>query len=507
MEYISPAESSSANVLCCSCGDVIEPNPAYMCAACLRSRVDITADIPKQATLYFCRGCERYLKPPNEWVACALESREMLSLCLGRVKGLNRVKLVDAGFVWTEPHSRRVKVKLTVQGEVIGATILQQVFVVEFTINHQMCSDCHRSEAQDFWRCLVQVRQKANSKKTFYYLEQLILKHKAHENTLGIKPVHDGLDFFFATEQHARKMVSFLTAVLPCRTETSKKLQSHDMHSNIYSYKFTYSVEIVPVTRDSLVCLSRSLCNQLGGISPLCLIYKYTAHVHLIDPSTGQIAEIDNTSYWRNPFNNICDSRRLVEYVVMDIEVIRDKDKKYFPGMGATSHKHALADVWVIKASEIGSDNTIFTRTHLGHVLKPGDSVLGYAVGESNINDANFNKLNTDGVADVILVKKMYTDRAARKKRRKWQLKHLPLEEDAHPYSEEKDYEEFLAELEEEPATRQQINIYKDPLKFKQPPIAVDADDQADPSVPDITLEEMLDDLTIDDADMAEVYE
>ena len=26
--------------------------------------------------------------------------------------------LVDAGFIWTEPHSKRVKVKLTVQKEV-----------------------------------------------------------------------------------------------------------------------------------------------------------------------------------------------------------------------------------------------------------------------------------------------------------------------------------------------------------------------------------------------------
>jgi nonsense-mediated mRNA decay protein 3 len=36
----------------------------------------------------------------------------------------------------------------------------------------------------------VQVRQKAENKKTFYYLEQLILKHNAHEHTLGIKPIH-----------------------------------------------------------------------------------------------------------------------------------------------------------------------------------------------------------------------------------------------------------------------------------------------------------------------------
>lgn len=26
------------------------------------------------------------------------------------MKGLNKVRLVDAGFVWTEPHSKRIKV-------------------------------------------------------------------------------------------------------------------------------------------------------------------------------------------------------------------------------------------------------------------------------------------------------------------------------------------------------------------------------------------------------------
>lgn len=29
-----------------------------------------------------------------------------------------KVRLVDAGFVWTEPHSKRLKVKLTIQKEV-----------------------------------------------------------------------------------------------------------------------------------------------------------------------------------------------------------------------------------------------------------------------------------------------------------------------------------------------------------------------------------------------------
>lgn len=45
--------------------------------------------------------------------------------------------------------------KLTVRAEVMGGAILQQVFIVEYTIANQMCDDCHRSEAQDYWRALV----------------------------------------------------------------------------------------------------------------------------------------------------------------------------------------------------------------------------------------------------------------------------------------------------------------------------------------------------------------
>ena len=36
----------------------------------------------------------RYLQPPSQWVACALESRELLALCLKKLKGLNKVLFV-----------------------------------------------------------------------------------------------------------------------------------------------------------------------------------------------------------------------------------------------------------------------------------------------------------------------------------------------------------------------------------------------------------------------------
>ena len=40
--------------------------------------------------------------------------------------------------------------------------------------------------------------------------------------------------------------------------------------------------------------------------------------------------------------------------------------------------QHVLADVWVVKSSELGAaEDNIHCRTHLGHLLQVGDSCLG----------------------------------------------------------------------------------------------------------------------------------
>lgn len=272
--------------MCCLCGVLIQPNPSNMCVNCLRDQVDITDGIQKQLLINQCRGCSRYLTPPTHWSYCDLESKELLSICLKRIKSLNKVKLVDASFVYTEPHSKRLKVKLTIQKEVFSGTILQQAFIVEYIVMNQQCSECERFEAKDTWNAVVQVRQKTDHKKTFFFLEQLILKHNAHSFVTKLKEMPDGLDFFFSTKQYARKFTEFLSTVVPVREKTSEKLVSTDIRNNTANYKHTYFVEIVPICRDDFVCLPPSLVKKLGGIDPLYLCYKVTNSIHLINIST-----------------------------------------------------------------------------------------------------------------------------------------------------------------------------------------------------------------------------
>lgn len=494
MEYYKPAEDVQARILCCKCGIVIEPNPVSMCVACVRTEIDITEGIPKQGTIYFCKGCERYLQPPAQWMRASLESRELLALCLKKLKGLNRVRLVDATFAWTEPHSKRIKLKLTIQKEVMSGAILQQVFIVEFTVNHQMCDDCHRVEAKDFWKALVQVRQKTTHKKTFFYLEQLILKHKVHTNTLNITTTSDGIDFFYSTKDHARKMVDFLSSVVPSRYITSQQLISHDIHSNIFNYKFSFSVEIVPICKDDVVCLPSKLAHSLGGIGQICICSRITSSIYLIDPSSAQIADISAGVYWRDPFVSICGPKQLVEYIIMNVEIISDASRYKFAGQGATSEKHVLADIWVVKASELGKDDAQqHCRTHIGHLLKHGDSVLGFDVANANVNNQHFEKLKPEALPSIVIVKKIYGDKSARKRKRKWKLRHINEDMENMAFTTERDYTDFLEDLEEDPVSRQGVNIFRDK------DICVDTDDTDDEDLPRITLQEMLEDLHIDE--------
>jgi nonsense-mediated mRNA decay protein 3 len=174
-----------ATVACCMCSAAIKPNPTNMCVQCIRTQVDITEGIACNLTMLQCRGCMRWLRPG--WVEAALESRELMAICLRKVNGLKKVKLVDAAWIWTEAHSRRLKLKLTVQKEVQNGAILQQAFIVEFVVRNQQCVDCQASFTNNTWKAVVQIRQRVDHKRTFFYLEQLILKHNAHVNALSVQ--------------------------------------------------------------------------------------------------------------------------------------------------------------------------------------------------------------------------------------------------------------------------------------------------------------------------------
>lgn len=508
---------TGATILCCNCGAPIDGTTAAgaLCYDCVKLTVDISQGIQREAVLNFCRDCDRWLLPPSSWVAAAPESRELLALCLKKLKGLHKIRIVDASFVWTEPHSRRVKVKLTVQDSVSDGVLLQQSFEVVYIVAYQQCPECAKSYTANVWRASVQVRQKVLHKRTFLFLEQLILKHGAHRETLNIKEAKDGIDFFFSARNQAEKFVDFLTSVVPVKVKKSQELISQDIHTSVKSYKFTYSVELVPICKDDLVALPIKLAKQLGNISPLVLCHRIGTSVNFLDPNTLQTADLSSPIYWRAPFVSLADAKELVEFIVLDSEPT-----------GPSKGRWLVSEVTVARAVDLGvNDKTYSVRTHLGHFLNAGDSVMGYMLTGTNFNNPQFEDIeesNTYGsrIPDVVLVKKHWP-RKNKHKNRKWRLKRmakdegelLPKKSDQERMDNE--YELFLRDVEEDEELRAALTLYKNTNKKKlqQQAAGMDVDNMSiagtevteDDDGPKVNMDELLEDfdeLTVEDHEM-----
>jgi nonsense-mediated mRNA decay protein 3 len=502
------------SILCCNCGAPIDGTKAAgaLCDDCIKLTVDISEGIQREATLHICRDCERWLQPPAHWLVAAPESRELLALCLRKLRGLSKVRIIDASFLWTEPHSRRIKVKITIQQEALQGTILQQTFEVEYVVAYQQCPDCAKSYTANTWRAVVQVRQKVPHKRTFLYLEQLILKHSAHKDTINIKEAKDGLDFYFSARNQAEKFVDFLNSVTPVKVKKSQELISHDIHTSTKSYKFTFSLELIPICKDDLVALPIKMAKSLGNIAPLTLCYRIGTSINLIDPSTLQTTDISSAIYWRSPFTSLTDVQELVEFIVLDIDALGEGNGRFM-----------LAEATVARASDLGvNDTTYFTRTHLGSVLHPGDSVLGYHLTGTNFNNPNFESLENSNtyastIPDVMLVKKFYA-RKKKPKSRTWRLKRIAKEEsEMLPRKQdqakmEADFEMFLRDVEEDTELRNTLAVYKarQEKKAKAEKMDVDAasvamaEDDDEDGAPKIDMNELLeefDDLSVGDGE------
>jgi len=464
------ANPQSTMIKCCVCGCAMQASASNICMQCLANRVDITEGITKQGLVHFCRQCGRYLNPP--WQKCELESKELLALCLKRIKGLNRVKLIDAGFVWTEPHSKRIKLKITIQKEVQTNTILQSTFVAELVVENLQCDDCKKVWTPHTWNSAVQLRQKVDHKRAIYYLEQVVLKHSMHNKTINIKEQPDGIDFFFANKTHALVLYEFLHAQMISEARQSKQLVSADINSNEYNYKHTYYIEIAPICREDLVYIPPKLQKELGGAAPVCLVSKMASMLQLLDVINQKTYSIDADTYFSYSFKPIATRKQLQEFIILNIEPLDAKAERMSTHVSRVDEAAAYqyADLELQKLCDFGQNDTrYYAKTHLGNILKIDDHVVCYDLNSLNVPEIEGMKKS---LPDIFVIRKKYGAKknvSGKKKLRIWKLKHLEKEamDDTKANKKleernEKDYEELLDEIDEAPELRTNINLYKD---------------------------------------------
>lgn len=193
--------------------------------------------------------------------------------------------------------------------------------------------------------------------------------------------------------------------------------------------------------------------------------------------------------------------------------------------VGQSNGRFQLAEATVARASDLGSnDVTYFTRTHLGGILHVGDSVLGYHLTGTVFNDDNYEAIEASHqygstIPDVVLVKKHYA-RKKKPKNRAWRLKRMAreYEEEAMASSAgagqqtrrqeqeqdrlEADFEMFLRDVEEDQELRHTLDLYKARSKPQQDDEMDEDDGSGDDEVPQINMDELLDDfdeLNMDD--------
>jgi len=303
--------------------------------------------------------------------------------------------------------------------------------------------------------------------------------------------------------------------------------------------------------------------------------------VHLLDPATLQETDVTSTVYWREPFDSLAAVTDLVEFTVLDIDpsgVVRGKhiladaqvaptrafmstmststSSSTIPSSGKSKRrKHQAPQHSVTGGMDVdmdggassssnydfsatGASSQVYhTRTHLGGILQPGDTALGYFLTHSNFNSAAFESLDPSRVPDVILVKKSYPDRRKKSagRARPWKLKSIAKEAEDNADAGigrgalgrrggvdqkrvEQDYELFLRQIEEDREMRAAINLYKNaevpaPIPAeakkgkKQPQYGMDVDqdtagsaaateeEDGEPDFPEVRLDELLDDF------------
>ncbi|KAJ1287139.1 hypothetical protein BS78_03G407400 [Paspalum vaginatum] len=405
-----PGGAAACTSICCPCGVPMPPNPANTCARCLRARVDITEGVPRHAALVYCPACSAYLQPPRSWLRAAPESPELMQILLRRVhRQIARLGVAAAAaeLVFTEPHSKRLKLRLRLRREVLRGVTLEQAHVVEFTVHDSLCDGCGRARADDpdqWWSGVVQVRQRSSHRRTLLHLEQQLVRHGAADSALRVDGSAGGLDLYFASRSHAAALVDFVSSVAPARVGTAKQLVSRDTKSNSCNFKHAFTVELCPICRDDLVFLPREASRALGGLGPLVLCIKVTNSLALLDTKNMRTVALGIKEYDRYRFEPLLTSRRLVEYVVLDVQHDPSGDVTVLGSPYMVSWAH------VARASDFGKNDTIFTvKMHLGYQLKPGDHALGYDLTSANSNNRELESYGqSHELPDVVLARKSY---------------------------------------------------------------------------------------------------
>jgi hypothetical protein len=273
-------------------------------------------------------------------------------------------------------------------------------------------------------------------------------------NVIKMNARVNGFDFYFLHLSDALGFASYLQRVAPMRVKTSQKYVSSEGHTkSVANVKHTVACDVLPLCKHDLIAVHRRCPSKLAG--RLALVTKVSSTVHLVDAAPSNrnadpaslVMELGPDAFYKNEkdYRVLQSSRRLARFVVLDVELCNDSRRHHHhhrgggggggggeEDFGNSTIKPALADVVVARESEWGvPDPTIGVAVvdeddedgapnrqhshltalsaHLGNLLQPGDTVLGYDLSTTVGGDWELEKFLHSGVLtpDVVLVQKV----------------------------------------------------------------------------------------------------
>lgn len=189
----------------------------------------------RQLEVVQCGKCSRWHVRQDRWMFFEVESPELLAMLMRKVSGiLTATKILDASWIWTEPHSRRIKINVDVERSVLdGKVQIRHKIIVEFIVKMKQCMECIREATEHSWETCVQIRQRVGHKRALDSLEQLLIEGGYYHLIQDFIICKEGIDLFFKERQQADRVIDFLGMNFPLRSKASRKLVSKDGKSNL----------------------------------------------------------------------------------------------------------------------------------------------------------------------------------------------------------------------------------------------------------------------------------
>eukprot|EP01040_Poterioochromonas_malhamensis_P014268 gene14268-15777_t len=446
-------------ILCCLCGASIVPNEAAMCQTCLK--VQYQSEFPKsyEIELTQCSKCDKWHHKQSLWIAHEPESPELLSFCLKKIPFFsnpsnNSIKILDSNWIWTEPHSKRLKLYVNYEHKLTNyqSLAITNQIQSEFIIKNKQCMECIYENNDHKWNAMIQLRAFTASSsvssmisnalnvavlnthimsKVFYQIETLLIQSKLYQIILDIETVNmstqrssnsdhhngqhkqqanavtNGLNLYFAHKNQAERVTSFLSEYFPLIIKTSKKVISSDLKNHTSRYEHIILMELLPVNRHDLLVIPK----QLHGKFDLMLVTKISSMVHGINPRTLHPYSISVTKYCQYAFPTIVNEKYLTPFIVLDITPIYHEWRRRSEKSNAKKKRHNhkkvnKSDVWLA-----------------GDKKKPaGDTVLGYDLLHAVLGtrqEYSLKNVREADVPDVVLVKKVFLEKDKKYRKRK----------------------------------------------------------------------------------------